>query len=325
MATTITEAVRQYNFSDGLLEQLADYTAGNLTRDLGQLAARGITNGTVLHLQNLRTDFINTPTDGELRAIETETVESKNTAREAALLNARRLRTAAQNVYGLQAAKYKRFGFEDMDKLRDNDLPRALRRMHRTGQALEAELAGEGIDVTFLTDFASSINNYDNALDAVDVAVENRDHETEVRTEKGNTLYKEIVRVCNIGKDVFVTVSEATYNDYVIENFTGTGSNSATREGALAGNEIKTINTAGLTITGTTNMHLFGRPATASRWYYSPTEGTPPNLSDPYVDVEPTTDAVYRAVDIGFDPSRPYLLVQNLGGNAGSYKVIIAQ
>lgn len=325
MGTTVTEAVRDYKFSDGLLEQLADFTAGNLTRDLAELAARGITTSTVAALQNLRTDFTNTPTDTELRALVTEAVENKDTAREAALVNARRLRTAAQNVYGLQAAKYRRFGFEDMDKLKENDLPRALRRMHRTGTALLAELASEGIDTVFLIDFAGSISNYDSALDAVDVAEENRDHETEVRIQKGNTLYKEIVRVCNIGKDVFVTTSEATYNDYVIENYTGTGSNSVTREGDLEGNEIKTINTTGLTIAATTNMHLFGRPGTVTRWYFSATEGTPANLSDPYVDVDPSTDAVYRASDLGFNGSRPYLLVQNLGGNAGSYKVIIAQ
>ena len=40
-------AVREFNFEYGVLEQLADLTASNLTRDLAMLAPRGITEATI--------------------------------------------------------------------------------------------------------------------------------------------------------------------------------------------------------------------------------------------------------------------------------------
>ena len=215
--------VRDYDFSDGTLEQLADYLKQNLTRDLAKLAARGITAATITYLESLRDTFSEQPSDTEALGVITTAVEVKNAARDAALVDARRLRTAAQNVFDVNSGKYHRFGFSDMDKLSDNDLPRALRTMYRVGSKLQGELAGEGIDTTFLEDFKAHIKTIDDELENVRQAEEERDVATEGRIASGNSLYKEVARLCNIGKDVFVTISQALYNDYVIMNFTGTG------------------------------------------------------------------------------------------------------
>ena len=214
---------REYNFTDAVLEQFADLTAANLTRDMAELAPRGITPDTVTALQALREALSTTPTDVEERGMVGEAVEAKDAARDAALVEARRLRTAAQNVFGEDSAKYRRFGFTGMDKLNEYPLVKALECFLRVGTALQPQLASEGIDAAFLDGFTAAIEAYDNSLDAVNIAEEARDAQTEDRVEKGNTLYKEIVRVCNIGKDVFAPVSEAIYNDYVIENFVGNG------------------------------------------------------------------------------------------------------
>jgi len=238
MATEKLIATRDYKFSDGTLEQLADLVKANIIRDMAALAVRGVTAATATALQALIDTFKDAPTDEEAQGVVSQAVEIKNAARDGALLKARSLRSAAANVYGEDAAKYKRFHFEDMDKLRDNDLPRAMRKMARVGSVLQAELAGEGIDAAFITAFETAIETLDTELDNVDIAEQERDRMTEDRIEKGNTLYKEIVRLTNIGKDVFASVSEATYNDYVIENFTGSGS----------GNNGNTITVSGITI-----------------------------------------------------------------------------
>lgn len=223
MAVFLPVAIRDFKFSDATLEQLADLTALNVTRDIAEFTPRGVTAATVTALEALRDAFSDTPTDIEARGLVTDASEAKETARSAALIEARRLRTAAQNVFGENTGKYNRFGFEGMDTLNDNEVPRALRRMHRVGTALQAQLAAEGIDAAFLTAFAASIETLDDALDAVDVAEEERDTLTEDRILAGNALYKEIVRLCNIGKDIYAPLSEALYNDYVIERFVGAG------------------------------------------------------------------------------------------------------
>jgi len=217
---------RDYDFTDALLQRLAGYTALLITRDLPSLASRGVTAATVEHLEELRNAVINLPTDGEARAMVSDAVEDKDAARGAALVEARRLRTAAQNTFGENSGKYNLFRFERMDKLRDDALPRALRAMHRTGVELQPQLAAEGIDAPFLAAFAQAIALVDARLEEVTIAEQQRDKLTDERIDRGNILYKEIVRLCNIGKDVFATISAATYNCYVIENYVGTGSES---------------------------------------------------------------------------------------------------
>ncbi len=222
MATKFPIAIRTYNFSDGALEQLTDFIKASILQDLAELAARGITTATTDNLQDLRDAFADTPTDEEARGQVTDAVEIKDAAREAALDEARRLRTAAINKFGTGTGKYNRFGFEGMDELSDNNLPRALRRMHRVGTALQALLASEGIDAAFLTTFSAATQTFDDEIENVRMAEESRDEQTEDRINKGNTLYAEDVRLCAIGKDVFDGVSESKYNNYVIENFVGT-------------------------------------------------------------------------------------------------------
>jgi hypothetical protein len=222
MSNNSSEEVRHYNFSDGTLEQFADFVKANITRDLTPLASRGITAATATNLQGLRDDFAELPTYTEALGIITTAVEEKNEARETALIDARRLRTAAQNVFGEVSGKYNRFGFTGMDKIEDNDLPRAMRRMQRTGVNLQSAIAAEGIDASFLSRFTDNIKAFDDKLEDVRIAEEARDIAAEDRIKAGNILFKEIVRLCNIGKDVFAPTSEAKYNDYVMVHFTGT-------------------------------------------------------------------------------------------------------
>jgi len=211
--------VRDYNFSDATLAQLADSMKSNITRDLAALAERNITPATIAQLDAMIDVFKDYPTDEEAKGDVGIAVETKEVAIGNALTKARMLRTAALNVFGEGSSKYSRFGFERMDKINDDKLPRSLRSMWRVGTKLQPLLAAEGIDAVFLTSFKTAIDAIVTALDNVDIAEENRDEQTEARIATGDTLYKEVVRLGNIGKDVFATISEALYNDYLIESF----------------------------------------------------------------------------------------------------------
>jgi len=61
-------------------------------------------------------------------------------------------------------------------------------------------------------------NDFDTAIDVKQDAVKNRDIKTQDRIIKGNAVFKEITRLCNSGKSLFVNTDEAKYNDYVIHN-----------------------------------------------------------------------------------------------------------
>jgi len=223
MGTKQKIATRQYGFSDGTLAQLADLVKANITRDMAALAVRGVTIATANNLQTLIDDFKNAPTDIESIGGVTIAVQQKEAARNAVLLNAFTVRSAAANTFGEEAGEYIRFGFLGLGTMNDDQLAIALKRIHRIGTEFIAQLGTEGIDAAFMTAFDTAINNYDNELEAVELAKETRDKLTHERANKGNILYKEVVRLTNIGKEVFAPIDEATYNDYVIEHFTGTG------------------------------------------------------------------------------------------------------
>ena len=219
MPSLLPEFLREYNFSDGVLEQLSDLIIANLERDLATLADRGISQAVIDNIKLLREDFGDTPTDEEAIGKIGVAVSAKENARDTLLLAARRLRTAAQNVFGEDSARYKRFGFDKMDKLTDDKLSRALRKMRRVGGLLQPQLNDEGITPIFLNELGLLNEAFVTALDNIDIAEDNRIVFTEARAEKGNKLYREVARAANIGKDAFFSINEADYNDYVIQNF----------------------------------------------------------------------------------------------------------
>lgn len=219
MATQKSKSERQYDFSDGVLEQLGDKTHANIIRDLTTLAARGVTATTAANLLTLVNDFKGTTTDEEARAAINDAVLTKDDERNNLNSLVSRLRTAVANKFTESSPRYTRYKFKNVKDERENDLVRLLKSMQRIALAQQTALASEGIDATFLADFLAAIIVFDDALDAVDKAKEDRDNLTEQRIDTANVLYKEVARLCNIGKDVFAPISESRYNDYVIERF----------------------------------------------------------------------------------------------------------
>jgi hypothetical protein len=218
MEVKSNESLRLYHFSDGHLIVLARSIASCLTRDLAELAHRGVTQDKIDELLAMQEAFAEMPTDPEFLGEVTVATEAKLKVRDNILAAARRLRTAAFNTYGEKARKYKRFGFEKMDKLTEDKLPRIAKKMVRLGNMFQVQLAAQGVDATFLNAFAALIPQYYTALDNVDIAEEIRDIESEKRVDSGNELYREITRFAAIGKDVLAPISEARYNDYVVMN-----------------------------------------------------------------------------------------------------------
>ena len=48
------------------------------------------------------------------------------------------------------------------------------------------------------------------------IAVSCRDISVEIRTEQGNKLYEEMIKLCNIGKDVWVDKDPVKYAQYCV-------------------------------------------------------------------------------------------------------------
>lgn len=209
-------SIRDYRFSDATLKQECDSKAKSITRDILKFNARGVTAATVTAFSTLSTNFGNLPTDEELKADVSQATLDKDTAAENQKIAIRSIRTMAANKYGEGSPKYKKFGFKDMGTLNDNDLHRLGKRVVRVAPGSLSDLNLEGLNAALIASLNGLVTIFDNAIDAKDDAVNNRDIKTQERIDSGNVLYKELVRLCNIGKDLFASTDAARYNDYII-------------------------------------------------------------------------------------------------------------
>ena len=211
-------SVRDYQFSDGVLKQKADDVVGSLQRDLTAFSTRGVTATTVTGLQTLITTFDSTQTDEELQGALSVATDAKNVLADSLRSAIAVVRSMAENKFGVESALFRSFAFDGMSDLSDEQLYRLGKRVIRVATAQPTQLASEGLTAAVITNLTTVTTNFDTSIDVQQDAVKNRDIKTQDRVEKGNAVYKEITRLCNTGKSIFVNTDEAKYNDYVIYN-----------------------------------------------------------------------------------------------------------
>lgn len=209
------EVTRNYSFSDAFLIQKCDDVSGSVTRDQTDFTDRGFSAADNTAFKEQSEDFGELPTDEELEGAVSDATEIKDEKAEDVRVSIRMFRTAAENKWGVKKAKYRIYGFDGMDDLNESDLVRLGKRVGRVANAQLADI-GNGITDAKIIAHNAKVNALDDAIDAKEEAVKARDIATEDRIEAGNALYAVLVKVCNTGKDIWVTRDEAKYNDYVI-------------------------------------------------------------------------------------------------------------
>ncbi len=215
---------RNYPFSDGTLKQTADGLVATIARDLADLTVRKVTAASNTNLINLITAFDEHSTDEELLGLVEAATNNKLAKRTQAEKIIRSIRNMADIVYDGKG-KYKSFGFEELTEMSDDNFYRLAKRVVRIGTKFLADLAPQGLDATILNNLKLLAKEFDDAIDAIEDAVENRDIETQERIKKGNALWKEMGILASVGKSVYEDVNEAKFNDYVLTpSASGSGS-----------------------------------------------------------------------------------------------------
>jgi len=128
----------------------------------------------------------------------------------------RNIRRMAANIFGEGSRKYKGFGFDGINALKDVERIKAYYRIVRRADARLADLAPEGLTAGLITTYTAACAAADLAYDVLVDTIQDRDEATEDRIELANAIYAEVVKICNTGKTYWFDKSEAKYNDYVI-------------------------------------------------------------------------------------------------------------
>ncbi|WP_310558918.1 hypothetical protein [Flavobacterium sp.] len=210
--------VAKFNFAFSFLKQLADELVGLIERDLAEFTDRGFTATKKTALQAAIDAVENFPTDEQLQGIKISTTQTKDAARANLETQMRTVFLAAKNTSGEKTGKFREFGDVNLTKQTDSDLVRSAKAMIATATKYVTDLGGEGITAAKIALMTTTRSELDKAIDKQKNAIKDRDNATEARIILANELYDLVVRYDDTGKDIWVTKSEAKYNDYVIYN-----------------------------------------------------------------------------------------------------------
>ena len=213
---TKIEVKRIFNFDDATLIQRSDALLGSLNRDIADLGYRNITAAVLASFANRIDAFRETDTDVEWQGAISDIVGKKNQKRAELHIKIGTIRNMAQNVYGTAKGIYSSFGFDNLDRLDDNNYVRAAKRVYRMATAKLSDLSAEGLTAAQLTDLQADIVDFDNKIDEVDAKEEERDLATQTRITTANELYRTAKKLSGIGKTHYLSRDEAKYNDYVL-------------------------------------------------------------------------------------------------------------
>lgn len=210
------EVFRVYNMTDAQLVQTCDNLLNAAERDEVEMSLRGYSLTRRQQIKILRDDFNDFPPDAYFSSVRLEATENKNISREKLEIKLRSIFVMAANKFGVNTAKYKRFGSTDISRQTDDQLIRNAKLVHLTATSLLNELSSEGLTTTWLSELDTLRQELDNNLDQQKIAERERDIATEERVEKGNILYTELTKLASVGKDIWYSVNESKYNDYLI-------------------------------------------------------------------------------------------------------------
>ncbi len=166
-------------------------------------------------MRTLINSFDEHSTDEELQGLVEEATTKKNATRKESEIAIRSIRNMADRAYSGKG-KYSNFGFEDLTKVSDADFYRLAKRVGRMATKYAADLDAEGLTAEQITALQTLATNFDNDIDAIEDAIENRDVETQERINKGNALWAEMGSLASVGKSIYEDVNEAKFNDYVL-------------------------------------------------------------------------------------------------------------
>ncbi len=212
----VKAATRKYKMSDSDFVQKCDIIAEFCLRDMVKFLLYGFTeDDRARFLANIAA-FKELDTDEYWEGLKMDITKDKDDARAALSLLMAPVRDRVKMRFTEQSAIYRSLRLAEVSKASDADFYFAAKRLYKMASTKKTLLTAKGLTDAMLTDLFSAINAFDEAIDAAEMAVSEREDQTEIRVRMGNSLYAEMVAICEIGKSAWVNESAAKYNDYRI-------------------------------------------------------------------------------------------------------------
>lgn len=207
---------REYNFPDADLYAQCKERIQYIKRDEKEFESYAYANSKIKQFEALCNRFSDQPDDDELIGNQMEATGKKNEAKEKLKTAIRSVMTRVASKYNTRSGHYRKFGTLKMNDMSDPKLLLCGRRVVRVSNKLLDFLAETGLRQTHIDVVQKAAAAFENAIHIQQDKVSDRDISVEKRIELGNELYRELVLVCNIGKDIWAEKNKAKYENYTI-------------------------------------------------------------------------------------------------------------
>ncbi len=207
---------REYNFPDSDLYAQCLERIQYIKRDAKEFASYAYGADKLQAFEDLCKRFAELPSDDELVGDQMVATQKKNDARERLKTAVRSVMTRVESKYDVRSGRYRKFGTFKMNDMTDPQLLLCGRRVVRVAEAMLDFLAETGLKQTHLDQIREAAAGFENALNVQMDKVSDRDIAVEKRIEVGNEMYRELVLVCNIGKDIWAETNRTKYENYTI-------------------------------------------------------------------------------------------------------------
>jgi hypothetical protein len=207
---------REYNFPDADLYSQCLERIQYIKRDHKEFDTYSYNSEKVAAFEAIVKRFGDLPDDDELIGEQMIATQKKNEAAELLKTTIRSVMTRVATKIDQKSGRYRKFGTHKMNDMSDPNLLLCGLRVARVAEQLLPFLDEAGLKQEHIDRVRQATKAFENAIHIQQDKVADRDIAVEKRVEIGNELYRELVLVCNIGKDVWAEKNKAKYENYTI-------------------------------------------------------------------------------------------------------------
>lgn len=207
---------RTYNVSEADLYVTAVEAMRAAHRDIDQFQAYGYGLERLKAFKAICDQFQALPGDDELVGEQMICTEKKNQAAEKLKTAIRSLMTRVAMKFHDKTGRYRKFGTAKMGDMSDPQLLFCGRRVVRVARQQIDFLADVGMNEQIIQRVADAASEFETSMNIQQDKLHDRDIGVERRMDQGNKLYKELVVLCDIGKDIWAEKDRIKYDQYCL-------------------------------------------------------------------------------------------------------------
>ncbi len=207
---------RKYNFPDADLYQMCMDAIRLAKRDIKLFKDYKYDGRRLQGFYDRCSKFMEGPDDDELLGDQMIVTDKKYEAAEHVKHAIRSVMTRVRMKFSNRTGRYRKFGTQKIGDMTDAQLLFCGRRVIRVARAQWPFLEETGLNESHLQKLAEACKRFELAMNIQQDKVADRDIAVEHRIDIGNLLYDEMIKVCDIGKDIWVESDRSKYDAYCI-------------------------------------------------------------------------------------------------------------